>query len=101
MGVESSNAILIVASNSSVELYSVKLLWTHDITPLPFHCTYTSLLEKNNVRGVPLIERFLLSYWLVLYKALLEKTNIRGAPLNERFILNGIFLTEPYTRTVQ
>ena len=32
---------------------------------------------------------------------MLEKTNVRGAPLKERFILNGIFLTEPYTRTVQ
>ena len=38
---------------------------------------------------------------MVLYKALLEKTNVRGAPLNERFISNGIFLTETYTRTVQ
>ena len=34
------------------------------------HCTYTALLEKTNVRGVPLIERFLLSYWSVLYKEL-------------------------------
>ena len=66
-----------------------------------YHCTYTALLEKSNVRGVPIIERFLLTYWSVLYKALLEKTKVRGAPINERFILNGIFLTEPYNRTVQ
>ena len=35
------------------------------------------------------------------YTALLEKNKVRGAPLNEHFILNGKFLTEPYTRTVQ
>ena len=33
-----------------------------------YHCTYTALLEKNNVRGVPLIELFLPSYWSVLFK---------------------------------
>ena len=43
----------------------------------------------------------LLIYIHCTYTAMLEKTNVRGALLNERFILNGIFLTEPYTTIVQ
>ena len=50
------------------------------------------LLEMTHMDG---------EVWPEQRKALLEKTNVRGAPLNERFILNSIFLTEPYTRTVQ
>ena len=81
-------------SNDKFGVISLPVCLFSDITLLiGFHCTH------SNVRGVPLIERFLLSYWSVLYKALLEKN--QGAPLNERFILNGIFLTELYTRTVQ
>ena len=32
------------------EMYETKYFYNH--------CTYTALLEKTNVRGVPLIERF-------------------------------------------
>ena len=52
---------------------------------LHIHCTYTALLEKSNVRGTPLIERFLL--WLLnsssirlLENVPLIKSSLRGAP---------------------
>ena len=34
---------------------------------------------------------FYYSYWTVHYNAMLEKNNVQGAPLNERFLFNGIF----------
>ena len=43
------------AANCRVSKTSNNIQW--------HHCTYSALLEKSNVRGVPLIERFLL--WLL------------------------------------
>ena len=34
----------------------------HKTYKITYHCSYTALLRKTNGRGVPLIERFLLSY---------------------------------------
>ena len=36
------------------------LIFIYTIIKLPKHCMYTTLLEKANLRGTPLIERFLL-----------------------------------------
>ena len=48
----------IICIGYKMHLETVKLL----LEIVHIHCTYTALLKKTNVRGIPLIERFLLSY---------------------------------------